>query len=146
MRFGSSNFTITRNLARMRTGKLSQPLLLASVFVLSILLAAAYWQRRGTVLPPIFHEQAAVQKITVLQGHEFDITFNGRRIHAYLKVKTPPNAKEKVVLLLNKARKPQVIVYEKRESGWIVDLVFDYGGSNTSLTTWLRDNKLVWET
>lgn len=147
------NFTTSVRRATIRAGRLDQRMLIGAVLVLSLLLGGAYWLRRAEILPaplptpiPIGKETYTVRKIQVLQGHEFDITLDSdRRVHAFLRVKTPPNAKEQVILLLNKSRKPQVVVFEKTPDGLVVDLSFEYGGSTTSLTDWLRANKLVWE-
>jgi hypothetical protein len=100
----------------------------------------------GTVPQPIqriFKDQHKLRYIRVIQGHEFDLKLeDGTRAHAVLKVRTPPEAKDRVVAYINASRNPEVLIYDKKEDGtWEVDLLFN----GISLTHWLRQQGLAWE-
>ena len=92
--------------------------------------------------------------INVISGNEFDIKLeDGERVHAVLPVGTPPEAKEKVTKIMNKAVNPKVVFRSKVDKGWVVDIKFGLpecnGGScllhEESLVKWLKTNNLSWE-
>lgn len=123
--------------------------LLAVIVALGGLIFVAYESHNGPAANnnPVAHifqmnEEFKVRKITVLQGHEFDLTFvDGRRVHARLPINTPPEAKHKVVEYINNSRNPRCVVLDRSAEAWTVDLLFDAG----SLTDWLRQQNLVWD-
>ena len=97
---------------------------------------------------------AQVSAIQVIQGHEFDVILkDGERVHAFLPVATPPQAKEKVTKLLNKCLYPRVTFKARVDKGWTVDIEFCMSVCNgrscflreESLTAWLKSNGLAWE-
>ena len=118
--------------------------LIGVVVVLGVALVLLY-NAKSLPLPglsEIFYESHEVRKIQVLQGHEFDVLLvDGKRIHAYLKIKTPPEARDRVIVFINHSTCPKMIMYKQEQNGWIVDLTFSEG----SLTDWLVREGLVWE-
>lgn len=123
-------------------------LLLSAVVVLSGLIYVAYeTHQQPTNNNPVaqifqMNQEFKIRKITVLQGHEFDLTLvDGRRVHARLPINTPVEAKHKVVKYINNSRNPRCVVLDRSAEAWTVDLLFDAG----SLTDWLRQQNLVWD-
>ena len=111
---------------------------------------------KSNQLLPIVPQVMDAQKIGVLDGSasEFDILLkDGRRIKGILKVKTPQESHDEVVILLNNAFAPKIILYEKIGDSWLVDIKmrakFKDGGKYTTqditLAKWLCDRKLAWE-
>lgn len=100
----------------------------------------------------------ALKRIEVLPdvGHAFIIDLkDGGRIKGVLKVETGKDAHEKVVKLINKSVRPDVVLYEHRpdEKLWVVDLLLhmpecvEDGGCTLrelSLTQWLVEQGLAW--
>ena len=83
-----------------------------------------------------------VIRIDVIGGHEFEVTLKDeRKIHAMLKVRTTNKSKDRVINYISHSTKPQVILYEKVNGIWIVDLIFN----GESLTDWLHEEGLVLE-
>ena len=121
--------------------------LIGLAVILGLALLYVVGQRANTLphLNPaqIFSEKYDVKRIRVIEGNEFDLLLtDGRRIHARLQVKTPQEAKDRVVTRINLSTEPQVILHEQiKEGTWVVDLVFNEG----SLTDWLYEEGLVWE-
>lgn len=103
------------------------------------------------VLMTVINHPVKVSQIHVIHGHEFDLTLEDqRRIHALLVIKTPIEAKSRVLELLNKSSNPCVVLKEKKDDVWVVDLYvttkdIENNQVEVDLTTWLRDKKLVFE-
>jgi hypothetical protein len=118
--------------------------------------------QRANTLPHLnptqmFSENYDVKRIDVIEGHEFDLllrddgrnagrTYAGKRIHARLAIKTPKEARSRVIAHINQSTQvslhpQQVVLYELKEGTWIVDLLLTEG----SLTDWLNEEGLVWE-
>lgn len=124
-------------------------MLLAAVVLLSSLIFVAYESNKepavkNNPVAQIFrmNQEFEIRKITVLQGHEFDLTLvDGRRVHAKLSINTPPEARRKVVEHINKSRHPRCVVLDRASDYWTVDLLFEAG----SLTDWLQQQNLVWD-
>jgi len=128
--------------------------LVAAIVGLGALLYSAYNKDKQSIHNPIasilpFKSEYNVRKITVLQGHEFDITLeDGRRVLARLSIKTPPQAKQKVVSFISHSRKPRCVVLDKNSDFWTVDLLVEdvrMSNSNQSVTEWLRQQNLAWD-
>jgi hypothetical protein len=99
-----------------------------------------------TVSLPINAEEHSVVRIHVLTGHEFDLLLkDGKRIKGKLRVVTPIEATKKVVQLLNRSTNPKVILLEKQDHWWEIELKFKVDGNEMILSEWLIDNRLVWE-
>ena len=83
-------------------------------------------------------------------GSEFGISLkDGRRLHCLLSIKTSRGAHDEVVRFINQSQSPQVIIYDKKDDGWLVDLrLIQCTGTACrpiSLTQWLREKQLAWE-
>lgn len=124
--------------------------LLIAIVVLGVLIYALYQSKMpigedNHNFPEVHlfhHDKYVIQKITVLQGHEFDLTFSdGRRVLARLAVKTPEKAKDKVVAYINQSNNPTCLVFDKDDEFWTVDILFN----SVSLTDWLRAQNLIWD-
>ena len=93
--------------------------------------------------------ESSIKKIHVIQGHEFDIFLgNGKRIHAFLLVKTPSEAKERVVKFMNSYVNPRVIIKQQLKDSFLVDIIVNdttISKSTLSLTQWLENQNLIWE-
>jgi len=96
--------------------------------------------------PLELNQERAIKRIQVLQGHEFDITLdNGLRIHAMLPVRTGKEARDKVLTFISHSTKPRVIILQKWQEVWTVDIKVSNGGTDVLLTEWLKANRLVWD-
>lgn len=91
-------------------------------------------------------EVAPIQKIGVLVGSSFDLLLrDGRRIKGQLERPFPSEAKEEIVNLANISRYPRVVMYEKKDDVWLVDLVFEVNGEDVKLSKWLEAQGLVFQ-
>lgn len=104
-------------------------------------------------------EVVAAERIEVLPnvGHIFILDLKeGDRIKGILKVETGKDAHERVVKLINKSVRPDVVLYEHRpgEKLWVVDILLHIpectkdGGctlKELSLTDWLVKEGLAWQ-
>ena len=90
----------------------------------------------------------SVRRIAVLDGSTYDILLkddDGTRVLCELDVKATSDAKSKVLDLLNASRQPLVKLVKRQETGrWLVDLSVTEDGKNLNLSSWLRENKLVY--
>ena len=76
------------------------------------------------MVEPKKDQERNVTKIGVLSGHEFDLELeNKERIHAVLGVISTPEAREKVIQLINRSTNPRIVIKYKDKGLWVVDLV-----------------------
>lgn len=132
--------------------------------ILSVILGAglylAYnYKRTGTVpiqnpIQTLVQKSYKVTHIGVLQGHEFDLKLeDGRRIHGVLNVKTPKEARDRMVRFINQATHPRVVLLERlnvpthlgNAEIWRVRLYVTVGPSEVNVVDWLKDQNLVWQ-
>jgi len=130
-----------------------KPLILTAVF-LAACIFFAYFQPNSVLVKTLksavgeglhhLKEPVVVQRIVVLDGNEFDLGLaDGRQIHAKLEVEVVPEAKDKVVKLINECVGPRVILYYADDKGiWSVDLLLVFEGKEVKLTEWLHEQKL----
>lgn len=127
------------------------------VIVLGLWLSIAvvfYIKNKHTPIPPqipnIISEEGKtyeVSKITVVDGHTFDLTIKDDRILVKLSVVSVDRSKGKVLDLLHHSSCPSVTLRKKQNDGvWVVDLFFiNESGEKINLTEWLIANKLVYK-
>jgi len=116
--------------------------LAAGIGVLSIVfIVMVLYKTQGGV----FYGRYDVDRLRVIEGDEFDILLeNGRRLHAELDVEVAPEGRVEVIRYLNDCLDNGghcVLVMR----GSSVDLLIVQGGTETSLTSWLRHQGLVWD-
>ena len=124
--------------------KLKLRTLIIAAFVLGILFIFTYNHASyiTSFVRRQIQESYEIKTIRVISGHEFDLTLRDeRRVYVKLKVETPQEAKEKVIAYINRSRSPYIIVYNKEDNVWVVDILFESG----SLTEWLYAQKLAWD-
>lgn len=91
-----------------------------------------------------------ILKIDVIKGHEFDLTLSdGRIIHALLSVESIRNSKSKVIDLLSISTDPKVILLNKKDNFWIVEIYLTIKDSKNeeieiSINEWLKQKNLVY--
>ena len=121
-------------------------IMLAAVFLVGCHRQKPLDYRHGKVV--------AATQVAVLEGGEFDIKLvDGERLHGFLPVSTPKEAKEKVIKLLNPAQRMEVILLKKVEKGWLVNILFVAPQCNgticslqeANLVDWLKEHSLAWE-
>jgi hypothetical protein len=92
-------------------------------------------------LQPMSFGNQSVSRVKVIQGHEYDVFLeNGSRLHVFLSVVTPPEAKIEVVRFLNDCEECYLV-----SRGYYVDLMVLTESEYVSLTNWLRNNNLAWD-
>ena len=97
------------------------------------------------IVNPSIPKYYPISRIRVIQGHDFDITLrNGKRIRANLRYATAPEAQQEVVTFLNSSLSPNIILHEKSDHIWIVDIKAIYNGKEMELLEWLKAKNLVW--
>lgn len=112
----------------------------------------AIWDKSQEAIPSVFADTKSVTYIRVLDGNDFDLKLeDGTRVRGHLRVSTVPEAKDKVIRFINNSKNPRVVLYRynPEEKFWEIDLLLEAQQSSvlgdTSLTAWLRQEKLVWE-
>ena len=98
------------------------------------------------IVNPSIPKYYPISRIRVIQGHDFDITLkNGNRIRANLRYSTAPEAQQEVVAFFNSSLSPNIVLHEKLDHIWIVDIKAVHSGKETELLEWLRAKNLVWD-
>jgi len=96
--------------------------------------------------PPAIGQERGITKIGVLNGHEFDLELeNGERVHAVLTVDSTPEATEEVIKLINKSINPRIVVLDKRDNLWVIELHLTVREIEFKLSDWLVDRNMIWE-
>lgn len=92
-----------------------------------------------------------VKQIEVISGNHYDLLLeDGRRIRADLGISSLPEAKNKVIIFLNKSSKPKIIIRKKVNDYY---LIFFYVTSQdihgrlieVELSEWLLQKRLLYE-
>ena len=90
----------------------------------------------------------SVRRIAVLDGSTYDVLLKdeeGTRVLCELEIKATTDAKPKVLDLLNASHQPLLKLIRRQENGkWLVNLSVTDEGKSVSLSSWLRENKLVY--
>lgn len=86
-----------------------------------------------------------ISQVRVNSGHEFEIVLDdGRKIWAFLEVKSSHKAKDALVKLFNSSTNPRCVLKSKKDSFWIVDIhVVDDTGKDISVVDFLTNKGLV---
>ena len=110
-------------------------------------------------VPPISEQPSSllskkydVKKITVIDGNTFDLSIRNSlsedlmaRILGEIPLKATIDAKKKVIELLNKVENPIVFLDKKLDNGkWIIEISFSLEGKDIQLTSWMKENNLVY--
>ena len=86
-----------------------------------------------------------VDLVRVIEGHEFDVILeNGKRVHVFLGVRTPPEVKKEVIRFLNDCLDSNYSCHLVIR-GSVADLVMVKEGECFSLTSWLKRQGYVWD-
>ena len=133
------------------------PFIVIFVF-LTVAIATTIYVKTRPASPPVtapFADQGqeyGIAELRVISGHEFSVKLaDGRNIHAFLEIKTIPEATKEVVKKVHKISQCTLFCKSRLENGWLVDILVvecaETGEScrRVSLTQWLRDSKLIWE-
>lgn len=89
-----------------------------------------------------------VRRIVVVDGNTYDLTLkdNDKRILIELDVAAVPDIKQKITALLNKSSSPKVKLKTKRPDGrWSASITLKVEGRDVDLSSWLAENKLVYQ-
>jgi hypothetical protein len=92
----------------------------------------------------------SISEIRVVTGNEFSVKLeDGRLVHAFLAINTPPEATKEVIKKLNAASKSYLKIEKLLDKSWTVDIIItECNGTmcqEQSLTAWLKKSKLAWE-
>jgi hypothetical protein len=127
---------------------------------LLIALVLIFRSKESTQFVPPISEQPSnllskkydVKKITVIDGNTFDLSIRNSlsedlmaRILGEIPLKATIDAKKKVIELLNKVENPIVFLDKKLDNGkWIIEISFSLEGKDIQLTSWMKENNLVY--
>ena len=136
--------------------KIAEPVFLVLLFIIIAvggIFTVKYLSEptRTSTLSVFTKEVRLVSYIGVLDGDEFDVRLRDQtRIRCQLRVDTVPQAKDKVIRFINNSTNPRVVIFDhdSETNVWEVDILLDASGSaigDTSLTLWLIEEDLVWE-
>lgn len=93
-------------------------------------------------------KEFSVRRIAVLDGSTYDVLLkddDSTRVLCELDVKATSDAKAKVLDLLNASQQPQLKLVKRQENGkWLVDMSVTENGKHVNLSSWLKENKLVY--
>ena len=121
-------------------------LIIANLLLAIFFIFAINNRSEDLIVNPSIPEHYPIDRIRVIQGHDFDITLkNGNRIRANLRYATAPEAQQEVVAFFNSSLNPNVVLYEKLYNIWIVDIKAIHSGKEMELLEWLRAKNLVWD-
>ena len=121
-------------------------LIIANLLLAIFFIFAINNRSEDLIVNPSIPEHYPIDRIRVIQGHDFDITLkNGNRIRANLRYATAPEAQQEVVAFFNSSLNPNVVLYEKLDHIWIVGIKAVHSGKETELLEWLRVKNLVWD-
>jgi hypothetical protein len=121
-------------------------LIIANLLLAIFFIFAINNRSEDLIVNPSIAEHYPISRIRVIQGHDFDITLkNGNRIRANLRYATAPEAQQEVVEFFNSSLNPNVVLYEKLDHIWIVDIKAVHSGKEMGLLGWLRAKNLVWD-
>ena len=121
-------------------------LIIANLLLAIFFIFAINNRSEDLIVNPSIPEHYPIDRIRVIQGHDFDITLkNGNRIRANLRYATAPEAQQEVVAFFNSSLNPNVVLYEKLDNIWIVDIKAIHSGKEMELLEWLRAKNLVWD-
>lgn len=120
--------------------------------ILAVILGVVIVYATGGVKTELYHpsnplvkQRVAVQRIRVISGHEFDVTLrDGRRIHGRLPVDTPLEATKEVVKLINSSTDPEVVLLNRENELWLIEIHLTVNGKKIRLVDWLSQNNLIW--
>jgi len=117
------------------------------LFVAIIAVVAVHPHHRAATVDPTTHP---ISEIRVVTGNEFSVKLeDGRLVHAFLSINTPPEATKEVIKKLNMASKSYLKIEKVLDKGWAVDIIMsECSGTSCqeqSLTVWLKESKLAWE-
>lgn len=86
-----------------------------------------------------------IKQVRINSGHEFELVLeDGRKVWAFLEVKTSHKAKDELVKLFNSGINPRCILKSKKDSFWIVDIqITNDKGKDISIVDFLRDKGLI---
>jgi hypothetical protein len=103
---------------------------------------------REVVLQNIPRENVVVhniKRINVLAENKFDIILdNDQRISAKLPLEISPEAKERIIFLLNNSINPKVNMIEKQNKMWVIDIELEKDQKKFFLTEWLVARNFVY--
>lgn len=90
-----------------------------------------------------------IKKISVIESNSFDITFLDQdkkvvRILAKIAVKPTSEAREAIINLLNNIKQPEIVVLDKNEMNYLVEIYFNNYEKKSSLTEWLTEQNLLY--
>jgi hypothetical protein len=121
------------------------------LLIITIILSLGlfYFENKTIPISPpvsIFSESHSIVRIHPLTGHEYDLLLkDGRRVLARLRVITTPEARKKVIELINSSKNPRVELIHKEADTWEAEIYLMFNGTEISLTEWLQKNHLTWE-
>jgi hypothetical protein len=121
-------------------------MIIAGLTLIVLVVIVAQYKTKLMTYKPWHSNQVAITKISVISGHEFDLTLvDGRRILGHLKITTSKEATKKVVDLFNSITNPVVVLLEKKDNDWVIEIEVSQKGNTVKLTDWLKQQKLVFE-
>lgn len=90
-----------------------------------------------------------IKKISVIDSNSYDITFfdqnkNVVRILARLAVKPTSDARDAIITLLNNIKQPEIVIIDKNELNYLVEIYFNNYEKKSSLTEWLSEQNLLY--
>lgn len=125
--------------------------LIVAVMAIIFFVGLFFYKKSQEVVPTLGEPVAekndiqTPEYIHVLSGDEFDIKLRrNKRIHAKLKVASVPEAKEKVILLINSSIEPKIQLFGEVGGIWLIDIVLTHDSQQVLLSDWLAQNDLVW--
>lgn len=128
---------------------MNKPLVLLLI-LMGCFLAYSYNAKKKVIsipsIPLIGTDRKDISQIKVLSGHEFEITYvdgRSKTIRALLSSRTTDGCKNRVVKFLNSSSQPKMIILNKMNDIYVVDIVVLFEGKSISLTDWLVDQNLI---
>ena len=85
-----------------------------------------------------------VETVRVQKGHEFEIKiYDVGWIKGVLSKKTPVLSRKPVLELINSSTNPRVILIERLDNHWTVDIKLTEDGQEVDLISWLKNQGLL---
>ena len=113
------------------------------LLVISVSGYVAYAERSEVV--SVAKKWDQISSVTVQNDCSLDIMLsNDDRIHGFLIKDIPPNSKKKLIVFFNGVEKPKCHKVEKRNSGWLVEIIAEKDGEDIRLIEYLGQNRSTW--
>jgi hypothetical protein len=91
-----------------------------------------------------------IKKISIIESNSFDITFldeNRKNVRILARIAASPTseAREAILKLLNNIKQPEIVILDKNQVNYLVEIYFNISEKKSSLTEWLSEQNFLYD-